>query len=258
MYLERLNNYGLESSMYYQSPKFNKSLGTTLAMPNCTNYDVLRGFESCEASEPFVMFSGYGPGGYPGAEDFYRLAVLPKGKTLKAGSFVCFTNHVAYLESVNANGTCTLTDSRYDKDKTLRNDRYWRRLDNIILIPGQKPNIKNIGEFTGCVYLPIKDIRVNRDYNKEQIELTERMVNVRTAPDGHVYMNGCYAPMGIYDVLRKQEHNGYMWYELEKDHWVREGDWLRYYEMSDIVNLKKENEELKRKLKEIHSLSEVQ
>lgn len=248
MYLERLSKTGMESSKYYQTRTFNHALGGEDDLPNCTQYDVSRGYQACLVDEPFLMFKGRSAGGYPEADNFYKDTILPKGSVLKPGSFACFDNHVAFIERVNADGTCLLTDSRYDTNKSLRNDRYWRKMDGIKLVVGKKPNIANIGKFQGCIYLPISDIRVTRDESKEQILIKEDMVNVRVKPNGDLVEAGCYAPMGTYNVLDIKNDGEYTWYQLEKSCWVRDGEWLTYYpiEENELQRLKAENEELKK------------
>lgn len=268
MYLERLSKTGMESSKYYQNRTFNHGLGGEDDLPNCTQYDVSRGYEACLVDEPFLMFKGRSAGGYPFADNFYKDTILPKGSVLKIGSFACFDNHVAFIERVNADGTCLLTDSRYDTNKSLRNDRYWRKMDGIKLVVGKKPNIANIGKFQGCVYLPINDIRVSRDESKEQILIKEDMVNVRIVPNGDLVEAGCYAPMGYYNVLEtvKDIESGYYWYRIENNSWVRDGDWITYYPLEENElqvlkelnkKLEKENEVLLKILKEINELSGV-
>lgn len=266
MYLERLSKTGMESSKYYQNRTFNHALGGEDDLPNCAQYDVSRGYEACLVDEPFLMFKDRSAGGYPEAGNFYKDTILPKGSVLKIGSFACFDNHVAFIERVNTDGTCLLTDSRYDTNKSLRNDRYWRKMDGIKLVVGKKPNIANIGKFQGCIYLPISDIRVTRDESKEQILIKEDMVNVRVIPNGDLVEAGCYAPMGIYNVQDIKNDGEFNWYQLDKSCWVRDGEWLTYYpiEENELQRLKAENKELKKEneillniIHDIHNMTGV-
>lgn len=258
MFLTRLSKSGIDTSKYYQTKKFNKALGTINDMPNCVCYDVCRTYEICQVDEPFIMFKNRSAGGYPDADSWYRDTILPKGKDLKEGSIACFDNHVAIIEKVNEDGTCLITDSRFDTNKSLRNERYWRKVDNVRLVVGNKPNLNGVGVFQGCIYLPFKDIRVQRDLTKEQIEILDPDVNVRTSPNGDVVIKGCYAPLGIYNVKSSKLVDDFLWFEIEKGYWIRTGEWLRYYPVDDeLEKLKKENELLKKKLKEINKLSEV-
>ena len=259
MYLERLSVSGISQSKYYQSKTFNKGLGTDLDMPDCTQYDVCRTMEACQVvDKPFLMFKNRSAGGYPDAENWYADTILPKGKDIKTGAIVCFDNHVAFIERVNVDGTCLITDSRYDTNKSLRNDRYWRKLDGIKLKVGNKPNISGIGKVLGFIYPPIKDVRTKRNKAIEQIELIEDYVNVRNKPNGDLVCEGCYAPVGLYNVISKQNVDGYVWYEIDTNCFVRSGEWLIHYDIEESnEDLKKEIEELKKRLKEINKLSEV-
>ena len=258
MFLERLSKSGMDSSKYYQTQTFNKGLNTDNDLPNCVQYDVCRSYEAMQVNKPFKMFNNRSAGGYPDAGNFYKDSLLPKGATLKIGAMACFDNHVAFIERVNADGTCLITDSRYDKDKTLRNDRYWRKLDNVKLKVGSKPNMQGVGVFQGCLYNAVNDIRVKRDESKEQIEIIDDMVNVRVKPNGDPVIKGCYAPLGIYNVKSSELVDDFLWFEVESNCWIRTGEWLRYYPVdSELERLKKENKELKEKLKQINKLSEV-
>ena len=266
MYLERLSRAGMESSKYYTTKEFNHGLGGEDDMPNCVQYAVCRAYESCEVDKPFVMFKGRSAGGYPDAGNFYKDTILPKGVTPIPGSIACFNNHVMYIERVNADGTCLITDSRYDSDKSLKDERFWRKLDGVRLKVGQKPNVSGIGSYQGCIYLSVQDKRTQRNAN-EQISVNEDMLNVRKKPNGGWYMHGCYCPMGVYNVLDKRTDNdNNEWYKLDTSNWVRSGEWLTYYPADeseieslrkDNEKLKKENESLKKIIQDVHEMTGV-
>ena len=259
MFLERLSVYGISDSKYYQTQKFNKGLNTDLDMPNCVQYCVCRAYESTQVKSPFIMFKNRSAGGYPDAPKWYDETILPKGPLVKVGSILCFDNHVAFVERENADGTFLISDSRYDPDKSLRNDRYFRTLDNIKLKVGQKPNISGVGVLLGCIYLPIQDKRTARNTKVEQIELIDDYVNVRDKANGDILMKGCYAPRGIFNVITSQMQEGYYWYQIDENSFVRSGEWLKHYSIEDdsTIELKKEIERLTKKLNQINKLSEV-
>lgn len=260
MGLVRTSKIGMDSSRYYQDKKYCRGKGTDNDLPNCTQFDVCRTYEICQVDEPFLMFKGRGAGGFPPATTFYQDTVLPKGSILKDFSIACFEKHVAFIEQVNPDGTCLLSDSRYDQNKTLRNERYYRSVDNVRLKVGQYSNLPNntaIGKFLGCIYIPVNDVRVQRNESVEQVRITERYVNVRNKPNGDIVISGCYAPMGIFNVLSSQKVDDYTWYEIDKGCYVREGDWLTHYEANNYEKLLKENEELKERLRKIKELCEV-
>ena len=256
MFLERLSKNGIESSPYYvKGGQFN-TYSQANQMPNCTCYCMCRTYESTNASKPYPVAKN--SLGFPSAKDWYSQSPLAKGSELKVGSIAVFdgtSGHVAYVERVIDKTHALISQSQYDSNKSLRNYKYFETKE-IELVVG-KATLSGVGKLLGFIYTPITDIRVKRNANKEQIEITEPMVNVRTKPNGTLTMEGCYAPMGIYDIVSKQVVDGYTWYQLKVNHWVREGDWLKYYELSDIANLKKENEEVKKKLNEINKLSKI-
>ena len=258
MYLERLSVDGISTSPFYiPGGKFNTSPpNSDVQMPNCTMYCYCRSFEATDATKPYPIARD--TLGFGNAKTWYSLSPLPKGNKLKNGSIAVFDGncgHVAFVERVIDDTHALITESQYDSNKNLRNYKYWQK--RIVELKVGKATLSGVGELLGFLYLSIDDIRVERNSNKEQIEITKEMVNVRGTANGNLVRPGCYAPMGIYDVLSKQKVEGYTWYRLDKANWVREGDWLTYYPVDDIEALKKENEELRKKLKEINALSEV-
>ena len=255
MFLQRLHIFSDSNIYYIPGGKFNTFTGD-VRMPNCTTYSFLRMQEMCEFEK--VHNNLIRPeGGFGNAKTWYYTTTLPKGRELKEGSILCFDGnygHVAVLESIDGN-TIKISQSQYDVDKELRNYKFWECRD-VELVNGV-PRLNGVGEFIGCIYPPIHDIRVQRNYQNEQIQITKQYVNARKSPNGELVNVGCYIPEGIYNVLSKQEDGEYMWYEIEKNHWVRSGDWLEYFEVSDIASLKKENEDLKERLRKIEELSKI-
>ena len=260
MYLERLSSSGIDTSPYYKpNGKFNTSSSNSdTQMPNCTMYAYCRSFESTDATNPYPIARS--TLGFGNAKTWYSLSPLKKGNVLKTGSIAVFDGiygHVAYIERKIDDNHALISESQYDSNKSLRNYKYWQTRTVELTIG--KATLSGVGNLLGFLYLDIDDIRVSRDYNKEQIEILEDKVNVRGTANGSIVRKGCYAPMGIYNILNKLEVDGYTWYELDKANWIRQGEWLTYYPIEDneITKLKKENELLKSKLKEINNLSEV-
>ena len=259
MYLERLSSYGLDTSPYYiPNGKFNTAPpNSDVQLPNCTCYCYSRAFESVDAKSPFPIARD--SLGYGNANTWYRNSPLKKGDVLKNGSIACFDGkygHVAFVERVIDDTHALISQSQYDSDKSLRNYKYWEK--RVVELVVGKATISGVGALQGFLYLDINDIRTSRNSNVEQIQITEEMVNVRGLPNSEVVRKGCYAPIGIYNVKSKKEVDGYMWYQLDKSCWVRDGEWIIYYPIdSELEKLRKENEELKKRLKEINNLSEV-
>lgn len=248
MFLQRFNKVGMDSSPYYQSQTFNHAKGTTNDLPNCTQFCVSRTYESCEAEKPFVMFNGKSAGGYYMAKQWYDKTILPKGTELKTGSIAVFDGnygHVAFVEQKIDDTHALISQSQYDEDKSLRNYKYYESKE-VELVVG-KATLSGIGKLIGFIYLPIRDIRTEENPSKDQIVVFEDLLNVRKEPEGECCEPGCYCPMGIYDVLEVKNLNGWDWYRIEENHWVRDGDWL-VFEDDDIMELKKENARLKEEL----------
>ena len=265
MWMPRLNVFS-DDNKYYKTKKFNKGLGTDNDIPNCTQYAVCRSYEASEVDEPYIMFKDRSAGGYPPAKKFFAETILPKGYDLKEGAIgVCDGNfgHVFRVEEKINEKTCIISQSQYSSDKTRRDYMYFETR-KVELVIGKSP-MSGIGAFIGFVYTPFTDIRVKRDNTKHQIEITESMVNVRKTPNGDVFCKGLYCPKGIFNVVDTQIADGYKWFELEENHWVREGEWLKEYEITNEDYYKnlywaevEKNKALTKTLKEIHSLSEVE
>lgn len=265
MWLPRLSVFA-DTNPYYKSKTFNKGLGTDLDMPNCTQYCVCRSYESSEADAPYLMFKNRGAGSYPNAKNWYDETLLPKGKDLKEGAIGVCTGefgHVFQIEEVIDSTHAVISQSQYSSNKSRRDYMYWEKR-TVELVIGKSP-MSGIGALIGYVYPPIRDIRVKRDSTKHQIEITESMVNVRISPNGNIFCKGLYAPKGIFNVSNEEIVDGYKWFELEKNHWVREGEWLQEYDIADDNYYKdlywkevEENKKLKNRLDEIRGLSEYE
>jgi hypothetical protein len=265
MWLPRLNLFS-DNNPYYKNKDFNKGLGTDLDMPNCTQYAVCRNYEASEADKPYIMFKNRSAGSYPNAKNFFDDWILAKGYDLKEGAMgVCDGNfgHVFYVEEKIDDTHAIISQSQYDSNKSLRNYKYWEKRE-VELVVGKSP-MSGIGALIGYCYPPIRDIRVKRDNTKHQIEITESMVNVRTSPNGDVFCKGLYCPKGIFNVSNVQIVEGYKWFELEPNHFVREGEWLKEYDIADDDYYKnlywkevEENKKLKARLDEIARLSEYE
>ena len=228
MFLERLSSSGISESKYYTEGIFNTSPPySDIQMPNCTMYAYLRSFEAVNASKPFPIARN--STGFGNAKTWYQESPLKKGSKIRTGSIACFDGnygHVAFVERKIDENHALISESQYDEDKTLRNYKYWQK--RVVELEVGKATLGGVGELQGFLYLDIDDIRTSRS-EKEQIDILEDFVNVRTSPNGDLLCKGCYAPMGIYNVLSKEQVNGYWWYQVG-DGWIREGEWLKYYE----------------------------
>ena len=237
MYLERLTNAGtLTNFCYVPGGKINTSpKGSSIQMPNCTMNAHCGGHEECDAKE-LIDIARPG-GGFGNAKTWWTQSPLPKGSEPRIGSIAVFDGncgHVIVLVRKISKTRYLVHDSSYDDNKNRRDWKFWR-IYQVDLVVGQQP-ISGVGKLLGFIYLPINDIRVERNTTKEQVEITEEMVNVRKEPEGAVYCEGCYCPMGVFNVLAKKTLNGHTWFKLQEDHWVRDGDWLTHYDKGSVDN----------------------
>lgn len=234
IYLERLDPPVLYTTHYQPN-------GNDNDMPNCTKYCHDRAQEACENIN-LKLFSDRESIGFPMADKWLEKSAFPTGKEPRTGSIACFSGingkiHVAFVERVNKDGTCLISDSRYDEDKTIRNERYWRVVDNVVLKIGQIPGgIEGVGELLGFQYLPIRDIRTTRDESKSQLEVFKTGLRCRSlfGKSASIVNEGCYVPTGIYDVLDTMTADGYTWCKVDDDHWIaHDRSWANLYLKED-------------------------
>lgn len=235
MILERLDKPILNSKYYIPNNNEND-------MPNCTKYCHDRAQEVCEDVN-LKLFKDISVKGFPMADKWLEHSALPTGTEVKPFSVACFSGnggsiHVAFIERVNKDGTVLISDSRSDEDKSLRNERFWRLLDNVSLKVGKIPTISGVGELLGFQYLPVKDIRTTRNAKKPQLEVFKTRLRCRSSYglSAPIANEGCYVPVGIYDVLDTKEADGHTWCLVDVDHskdtqyWVaHDPSWARLY-----------------------------
>jgi len=254
MYLERLNIFSDANPYYQYGGKFYNCI-YNYKLPNCTEYCLLRIFSATSAVSPYQLFSGRSPTGYPEAKKWFNDTILPKGYELRDGCVAVFdgnSGHVCFVERKLDDTHAIITESQYDENKNLRNYKYWNRR-TVELIVG-KATLSGVGKLIGFIYPDIDDKRTERS-NKPQVEIIEEFVNVRVKPEGELVSEGCYCPMGIYDVLSTKEVNGFVWYQLDTKAWVREGSWLIYHnDDSEVARLKKENTQLREDIEKIYEI----
>ena len=267
MYLERLSVDGIPELDYYKpNGTYNTSSpNSSVQMPNCTMYCYCRGFEAMEATSciPWVRPQG----GFGNAKTWYSTTTLAKGSTLKTGSVAVFDGnygHVAFVERKIDATHAIISESNYDDDKSLRNWKYWQKRE-VELVVG-KSTLSGIGPLIGFIYLPINDIRVNRDKSKEQVLVKESSVRVRKTANGKVY-DGLYCPLGYYNVLKYVDKGSYKWAKLAENYFIAVYDnanncpvsWAVMYNITEedqetIADLKKQITTLKSENKTLSSL----
>lgn len=255
MFLERLSVFDYEENKYYKpGGTFNVNSATSdIAIPNCTMYAYLRMHETCDCAKRQTTWIRQS-GGFGNAKTWYDTTTLPKGSELRTGAIAVFNGnygHVAFVERKLDSTHAIISESSYTNDKSSRDYHFFNVRKNLELIVGQSP-MSGYGPLIGFIYPPVADARTKRDSSIRQIEIREEFVNVRKSAGGDITNKGCYVPMGIYNVKSTKEVDGFTWYELEKNYWVRSGDWLVDYEIT--LDYKALYEESQAKLEEIRTI----
>lgn len=155
--------------------------------------------------------------------------------------------HVQFME----------TDAMYAEYKSGREDSFangkFERKSNLL----------------GFLHFPYKEISpVERNENVNQIKTTDESLRIRKEPSLNGEIVG-HVQLGYYNVLQTREADGYTWYELGINRWCastttiylpKQKDIIaeiqRYFDAmkSEIGSLENENDELKKKLKEIEDI----
>lgn len=235
MYLERLSVQGVDANnnpnKYFKpGGQFNTAQQyADINLPNCTTYCFCRGYEAMEATERFPWVRA--GGGFGNAKDWYKTTIFAKGQELLTGSVAVFDGnygHVAFVEKRLDATHAIISESNYDANKSRRDWKYWRSRV-VELIPG-KITLEGVGKLIGFIYLPVNSKIVDRDENRDQIEVLGQYINVRTNPSlSASKYTGTYCPQGIYNVLDIKEADGYTWYKLENQYWVAGVDEIKFY-----------------------------
>ena len=98
---------------------------------------------------------------------------------------------------------------------------------------------------------------VERNENKDQVEVLVSQLRVRTTPSTSGKILG-FAKEGFYDVLDQKEADSYVWFKIADDNWIATSDeWTKYYPANDYEKMYKEEVEKNKKLEqEIATLKE--
>lgn len=220
----------------------------------CTWYGYYRALEE-GMSAPTWWDRATKTGSYPNAKlwlENYRdpWKVYDKSYTPVAGDIAVFDGeygHIQYME----------TDTMYSEYRS-----------------GQENSFSN-GKFEkksnllGFLHYPYSEVKpVERNTNVTQIQTTDESLRIRTEPSLNGEVVG-HVQLGYYNVLQEREADGYVWYEIALNRWVanvsviylpKQKDIIRQIEQyfnamkSEVDGLTKENDVLKKKLKEISDI----
>lgn len=140
------------------------------------------------------------------------------------------------------------------------------------------PNSFNVGTFKktaniiGFLHLPYPSVDpVDRNNLVDQIQTSDTALRIRKGPSLESEVVG-HIQIGYYNVLHTEKADGYTWYEIAEDRWCADitttflpadDDIIKEIEKafnslkSQVGELTNKNAELKGKLKEIHTISDV-
>lgn len=268
--------YGGSASKYYWDLLINANATISNALANCTTY--VYGNVKEEGHRAIVSrivnagnWHNYLANGWLALP--YEYSKVEIGDVLEWQS----KNHVARVSEI-ADGKIYISGSFYtgEHGKSMYNGSYDTRYQFKTLEQLSRFMIENYPErFFHFWNLETENKWVNgtptyilkqplysvaRDERKNQLEVLTNEQYVRNQNDEVI--SGCES--GYYNVLSSKEYRGYTWYEVEKNKFIalvkgRVNYLPKTKDDEDIINenkaLKKENEELKRRLQEINKLS---
>jgi murein DD-endopeptidase MepM/ murein hydrolase activator NlpD len=74
---------------------------------------------------------------------------------------------------------------------------------------------------------------VEPNLNADQVEVLTQILNVRETPNGKLLG---YINEGLYNILNKQDKDGYTWYEVEEGKWIAYSkEWATFYHKQEII-----------------------
>jgi len=254
MFLVREKIFDYNNNKYYKpNSTFNvNAANASIAMPNCTMYCMLRGWEAMEATKRTTGIAIEGSTGFHNAKYWFTETGYPTGSEIRDGAIAVFDGncgHVAFVERKIDSTHAVISESNYDANKNLRNWKFWRSRE--VELKVGKATLSGVGKLLGFIYLDVDDKRVCRDTSVDQVEITKTLVNVRQGAglDKAYVCQGLYCPVGIYNVLSWKTCDGYTWAKLDNNCWVACGNsWSKIYE-KDATSKK----ELKAKLAELQT-----
>lgn len=267
MFSERLSSADIKNNKYWYDVNYNKgakSAGTRL--PNCTTYALGRSEEI--AGQAVKIFPNISVGGFYDAKEWYDKSDWVGSNQPVEGGILCWGastdkyGHVAICERVlgnTGNGWKVLVSQSNYGGTFFETKEY-------VVNRGSKTS--GVGFiYNGCLHNPyIRDIRVDRDATKNQVEVLVDLLKLRKDANGDV-VEGLFAAPGIYNIIEIKESGNYTWAKLDTERWIALNDiegWTKTYFADDsgtktdpdleneIAELKAEISELNNKISELN------
>lgn len=233
---------------------------------NCTCYCIGRSEEI--AGQAVKVFPNISVGGFYDAKEWYDKSDWVGSNQPVEGGILCWGastdkyGHVAICERVlgnTGNGWKVLVSQSNYGGTFFETKEY-------IVNRGSKTS--GVGFiYNGCLHNPyIRDIRVDRDATKNQVEVLVDLLKLRKAANGDV-VEGLFAAPGIYNIIETKEDGEYTWAKLDSERWIALNDtegWTKTYLIekeepktdpeleNEITKLKAEISELNNKISELN------
>lgn len=201
MYLVRASREGTNEDFYANEYGYNN---VDLNMPNCTDQCLKRNSEIANKNVKKEMFTG----ATGNAKDWAKNCHWQNGKKIKVGATLVFNGtygHVLTIEDIiekysDTHCKCLISQSNHTRKASVMEANFYQSLIYDIEIGKVTKGVGLIP--TDCIYNPyVDDKRVERNTNKNQIEITYNRLKARH--DNGDWYKGRYIPVGIYNVIQK-------------------------------------------------------
>lgn len=251
LFCPRLSKDGMKGNKYWYDNSYNAGSNGDSALPNCTTYASGR-FSSLNGQNLRNIMKGRT--GFGNAKEWYSQTTLDKGSTPKLGAIACFDGtlgHVAIVEQINDDGTVTVSQSNYQKSKDYNSSNYFQVKTYRLEVGKVAQGVGLV--FQGYIYPPNVRYATERDTSTDQVKILAERLKVRKSPNGD-WVEGIFAPLGIYNILDVQTAGEYTWAKLDNECWIALNDkdgWTKtYLKESD----KPQEEDYKTKYEELEKV----
>lgn len=230
----RYSKDGMKGNKYWYDKTWNAGANNgesgDSALPNCVTYASGRFSEENNQNLRNIMSNQTG---FPNANSWYANTKMSKGSTPKLGAIACFggtLGHVAIVESINDDGTITVSQSNYQAKKDYNSSNYFQVKTYKKFEVGKVASGVGL-VFQGYIYPPNLTYNDDRDTSRDQVEVLANRLKVRTSPNGE-WLSGRFAPLGIHNILKVETAGNYSWAKIDEDMWIALNDtdeWTKTY-----------------------------
>lgn len=229
LFCPRYSKDGMKDNKYWYDKTYNAGASGDSALPNCVTYASGRLSEENGENLRNIM---NGRTGFGNAKEWYNSTTLNKGSEPKLGAIACFNGtlgHVAIVEQINDDGTVTVSQSNYQATKDYNSSNYFQVKTYKLEVGKVASGVGLV--FQGYIYPPNVKYSVARDKSKDQVEILAERLKVRKTANGD-WVEGIFAPLGIFDILEVKTEGNYTWAKLDIDCWIALNDndgWTKTY-----------------------------